>query len=262
MRPPPWCRRSSHGQSAEALQLWRQLGEGEVQEAGASSGAVHEAGGEQAQVALAQVARELCSDQVAAHVVLQQLPWLLQRSPEASLGVLTARELPVHQVKGGRGCRGLLGDLRWGWGMAVWILAGAGAAAAGLSTMMRCRWANAAASRCSSKLTPGEVNSPCSHCWCWCLWPQVLELLAERSDDLRWQFLQHVVHTRACQDPLLHTELALLLVDSIQSAAKAAGLSKEQLAAAAPGALEQQAAQQGQWSAQHSRSPSMARSAR
>jgi hypothetical protein len=103
-----------------------------------------------------------------------------------------------------------------------------------------------------------QAQPPPSSCCCRCV--QVLELLAERRDGLRWQFLQHVVHARGCQDPLLHTELALLLADSIQSLARAAGLSKEQLAAAAPGALEQQ--QGGQWSAQHSRSPSMARAAR
>jgi hypothetical protein len=222
-----------------------------VQEGAASSGAVHEAGGGAREVALAHVASELRrSDTVPAHTVLEQLPWLLERSPEASLGVLTERELPVHQVcvcvcgGGGGWCRGCRGpapaaalarrgpatQMRRHRQLLLLGLGRRGGLLVPYPTPLRSTFPPLP----MGMLRPWHPHQP----------PlpfapapaQVLEILAGRSDDLRWQYLQHQVHSRGLADPLLHTELALLLAESIQAAVQAGGLSAEQVSAAAPGA--------------------------
>jgi hypothetical protein len=206
-----------------------------VQEGAAGGGAVHEAGGGARAVALLHLASELRLDTVPAHVVLEQLPWLLERASEAGLAVLTGRELPVHQVRAeaaggagavaaaavaGRACRAVAG---WRW-LAGWVDAGLAARLA----------AGAVWGAGRGGVVRDLTAWPALPCPPPPFLLQVLEILAGRSDDLRWQYLQHVVHKRGCADPLLHTELALLLSESIHAAVHAGGLSGEQVAAVAP----------------------------
>lgn len=64
----------------------------------------------------------------------------------------------------------------------------------------------------------GTALSACSMWSCAAVMSVCRPLLAGRSDDMRWQYLQHVVHARGSGDAALHTELGLELAAAARAA--------------------------------------------